>query len=627
MPVTDCLHTIFARRAAEQPHRIAVTCGDHRLSYSELDRLSGELAERLRGYGVRPGVHVGVCVDRSVDLVVSVLAVVKAGGAYVPVDAEHPAARVAAVLAGSRVPVTVAVTRTADSLAEWSGPVLWADDSEDDDAADDGDTDGEDPQGEVTAAGVTAAGVTAADGTAERTGGTDAVREPAAEAGPDDPAYVIHTSGSTGAPKGVEVTHRSVVALLEHGIGRFGFGSDDTWTLFHSIGFDFSVWELWGALLSGGRLVVVPGRVARTPALMLDLVRREQVTVLNQTPSAFRQLAAAYLADEGPDELRLVVFGGERLDVGVLAPWIARRGDDRPELVNMYGITEVTVHATARRIVAADLDRPSVSPIGRPLPGVRIELRDETGAAVPDGTPGELYVAGAGLARGYLHQPELTAERFVTSGGERWYRSGDRAVRTDGDLVYLGRVDRQLKVRGYRIEPGEVEAAVLAHPGVGTALVTAQDFGEGDVRLVAYVTPPPGADPDTLTEADLAATVADLPGYLRPSRFHVVADIPLTVQGKADVAVLDRLTEPAGDDAVSGVKAIADEVLRRDVPVDGDLFDLGATSLALTRIVAMVNDRFGIALTGAEMEEPTVGCLAEVVDASRRHHSLQQVGG
>ncbi|MEW2441164.1 non-ribosomal peptide synthetase [Micromonospora marina] len=628
MPVTDCLHTIFSRRAAEQPHRIAVTCGDHRLSYSELDRLSGELAERLRGYGVRPGVHVGVCVDRSVDLVVCVLAVVKAGGAYVPVDAEHPAARVAAVLAGSRVPVTVAVTRTADSLAEWSGPVLWADDSEDDDT-DDEDADGEPGDG----------GTTAGAGPADRAVDADAVREPAGEAGPDDPAYVIHTSGSTGAPKGVEVSHRSVVALLEHGVERFGFGGDDTWTLFHSIGFDFSVWELWGALVSGGRLVVVPGRVARTPALMLDLVRLERVTVLNQTPSAFRRFAVAYLADEGPDELRLVVFGGERLDVAVLAPWIARRGDDRPELVNMYGITEVTVHATARRIVAADLDRPSVSPIGRPLPGVRIELRDESGAVAPDGTPGELYVAGAGLARGYLHQPELTAERFVTSGGERWYRSGDRAVRTGGDLVYLGRVDRQLKVRGYRIEPGEVEAAVLAHPGVGTAVVTAQDFGEGDVRLVAYVAPPPGADPAGLTEADLAATVADLPGYLRPSRFHVVADIPLTAQGKADVAVLDRLAGladpadpagpagPAGDDAVSGVKAIADEVLRRDVPVDGDLFDLGATSLALTRIVAMVNDRFGIALTGAEMEEPTVGCLAEVVDASRRHHSLQQVGG
>ncbi|MGW4463813.1 non-ribosomal peptide synthetase [Micromonospora sp. NPDC004704] len=600
MPVTDCLHTAFSRRSAELPHRIAVVCGEDRVTYSELERLSDELAARLRRYGVTRGVHVGVCVDRSVDLVVCLLAVLKAGGAYVPVDADHPAPRVAAVLSDSRVPLTVAVTRTADALAEWSGPVLWADDLESDD---------EDPP--------------------------TASAEAPVDAGPDDPAYVIHTSGSTGAPKGVEVAHRSVVALLDRGGELFGFDQTDTWTLFHSIGFDFSVWELWGALLFGGRVVVVPTSTARTPALMLDLLRRERVTVLNQTPSAFRQLAAVDLASDGRNDLRLVVFGGERLDVAILAPWIARYGDEAPQLVNMYGITEVTVHATYRRITAADLDRPSVSPIGRALPGVRIELRDEAGNALPDGTPGELYVAGTGVALGYLHRPELTAERFVEAGGERWYRSGDRAVHVDGELTYLGRVDRQLKVRGYRIEPGEVEAAVLAHPGVGTALVTSDDFGDGDVRLVAYVAPPPGADPVDLTEAELAGTVEHLPGYLRPSRFHVVADIPLTAQGKADLAALgggraEPEPAPAGDtdgDTVSVVKAIADEVLRRDVPVDGDLFDLGATSLALTRIVAMVNDRFGTALTGAELEDPTIGCLAEVVGATRRDDALQQIGG
>ncbi|MER7168821.1 non-ribosomal peptide synthetase [Micromonospora sp. NPDC000207] len=596
----DSLHAAFSRRATELPARVAVSCGGDQLTYGELANASEALADRLRRCGVRRGVRVGVCVDRSVDLVVCLVAVLKAGGAYVPVDAGNPAARVAYVLGDAGVPLTVAVTRTADALADWSGPVLWTDADESDDP--------------VTEA------------------------EAWVPAEPDDVAYVIYTSGSTGAPKGVEVTHRSAVALLVHAGDLLECDDLDVWSMCHSVGFDFSVWEVWGALSTGGKLVVVPSGVTRNPTLLLDLLRRERVTVLNQTPSAFRGLVAVDATAPDPVglDLRLVVFGGERLDVATLAPWIARRGDASPRLLNMYGITEVTVHATYRWITAADLDRPTVSPIGRALPGMRVEPRDQAGRAVPEGEPGELYVSGTGVARGYLDRPDLTAERFVDVEGVRWYRSGDRGASVDGDLVYLGRLDRQLKVRGYRIEPAEVEARLLSVPGVGTAVVAAEDFGGGDVRLVAFVAPTPGAPVGSVAEGDLVAAVGDLPGYLRPSRFHVLAHLPVTGQGKTDLAALRSAvadpvpstpSAPQVDPVTAVVKGVVDEVLRRDVPVDGDLFDHGATSLALTRIVATVNDRFDVALTGAELDEPTITCLARVIRTVRSDGALQQVGG
>ncbi|OLR94900.1 thioester reductase [Actinokineospora bangkokensis] len=594
MPADDCLHTAFERCAARVPDRVAVSCGDTQLSYAELDAMADALALRLRRRGVAPGVRVGVCVDRSVELVVAVLAVLKAGGAYVPVDPDYPPARIALVLDDAAVALTVAVVKTADSLSAWPGPVLWTDD------------DGTDDLDAVLAV---------------------------AEAVPGDAAYVIYTSGSTGTPKGVEVEHRSVVALLRGTAELFGFDDLDVWTLFHSIAFDFSVWELWGPLLHGCKVVVVPGDVARTPALVLDLLRRERVTVLSQTPTAFRGLVAADAAAGPPAELslRLVVFGGERLDVGVLRSWIERRGDRVPELVNMYGITETTVHATHRRITAADLADTSVSPLGTALPGVRVEPRTAEGAPVPDGEPGELFVSGTGVARGYLGRPELTAERFVELDGTRWYRSGDRGAVVGGELVYLGRVDRQLKVRGYRVEPGEVEAALLACPRVGTAVVTTRDHGGGDVRLVAFVAPPPAADPVAPAEAELVAAVAHLPAHLRPSAFHVVDEVPTTARGKADLLALADAAERGElePDAtpVAVVAAIVAEVLLRPVAPDADLFDSGATSLALARIVAEVNDQFAVALTGAELTEPTIECLAAAADAARRAGALQGIGG
>jgi acyl-coenzyme A synthetase/AMP-(fatty) acid ligase/acyl carrier protein len=373
--------------------------------------------------------------------------------------------------------------------------------------------------------------------------------------------------------------------------------------MFHSASFDFSVWEIWGALLHGGRLVIVPPEAKRSPARLIEVLREQRVTVLNQTPSAFRQIAAAPV-----DELmlRLIVFGGERLDVGMLADWFDRHGDEEPQLVNMYGITETTVHVTYRRIVRADLTRPRLSPIGVPIPDLRVSLRDETGAVVDAGVPGELWVSGPGVTRGYLQRPELTAARFVTGpDGQRAYRSGDLAARdAAGDLVYVGRIDDQIKVRGYRIEPTEVELTLAEHPDVAAAVVTIRDFGDGDVRLLAHVRPRSCVPAPDLADRLRRFAADRLPQHMRPSEYELIEEIPMTAQGKVDRAALrgEPATVDPPDPVVESVAAIAEEILRRPaVPSDDDLFDIGATSLAFIRIITKVNEQFQTALNGSEV--------------------------
>ncbi|MGC3004480.1 amino acid adenylation domain-containing protein, partial [Streptomyces sp. G35A] len=336
-------------------------------------------------------------------------------------------------------------------------------------------------------------------GLARRSGAdlTDADRH--GPTSPSDTAYIIHTSGSTGRPKGVPVPHANVVRLFTAAAEHFGFGADDVWTLFHSYAFDFSVWEIWGALLHGGRVVVVPYAVSRSPRDFLDLLRREGVTVLNQTPSAFEQLIDADLeGDGGAGALRYVVFGGEALRPERLRPWADRYGLDRPVLVNMYGITETTVHVTHHRVTRADLDDPRrAGVIGRPLADLRVHLLDAQGRPVPPGATGEMYVSGAGVAAGYLNRPELTAERFLDDPyglpGTRMYRSGDLARRrADGTLDYLGRADAQVQIRGFRVEPGEIEAVLATHPGVSRAAVVVRRAANGAQQLVAYTVPAGG---------------------------------------------------------------------------------------------------------------------------------------
>ena len=514
------LDTVFAARAAATPEAVAVVHDGERLSYGELAARAGRLAYHLRGLGVGPESRVGICLERSLDLVVAILGVLAAGGAYVPLDPAYPRERLAFLLADSGVSVLVTAGGLLSALAETLAPNVRLVLINDDRAL----------FGQQDSAFWPAGGV---------------------DTSPENLAYVIYTSGSTGRPKGVAVTHGNVARLFAATDSQFGFGPDDTWTLFHSYAFDFSVWELWGALLHGGRLVVVPPAVSRSPVDFVRLLARERVTVLNQTPSAFRQLlwaevAAGEDADFGDlgglGDLRLVIFGGEALEVPGLAPWLARHGDERPALVNMYGITETTVHVTSRRLRRTDLTRsPLLSPIGRPLPDLTLHLLDRRLQPVPVGVSGEIFVGGAGVARGYLGRPETTAERFLPDpfggfGGEpgaRLYRSGDLARRRpDGQLEYLGRADDQVKIRGFRIEPGEVQAAVAAHPAVREAVVLALPgaaVGE-ETRLVAYV----AAERD-LSLADLRGFLAArLPEHMLPSALVLLPALPLTAHGKVD---------------------------------------------------------------------------------------------
>ncbi|HKH46439.1 MAG TPA: amino acid adenylation domain-containing protein [Thermoanaerobaculia bacterium] len=423
------------------------------------------------------------------------------------------------------------------------------------------------------------------------------------------------------------MTHGNVTRLFDATEAWFGFGERDVWTLFHSYAFDFSVWEIWGALLHGGRLVIVPWEVSRSPELFLDLLVRERVTVLNQTPSAFTQLAQVEAqrgaVAPGWTDLRLVIFGGEALDPAGLEPWFARHGDTEPRLVNMYGITETTVHVTYRPLAAADARGEHRSVIGMPIADLSLAVMDRSLRRAPIGVPGELVVGGAGLARGYLGRPELTAERFVPdpSGGRpgaRLYRSGDLGrFLPHGEVEYLGRLDHQVKIRGFRIELGEIEAALSALPGVRQVVVVVRESrsegGAGDRRLVAYVV-------GDAVVAELRQSLRErLPEYMVPAAIVTLAAMPLTVNGKVDRKALPAPEQPG---AASGyvaprtreeelLAAVWAQVLRLPrVGVNDNFFELGGDSILSVQIVSRARQA-GLLFTVREIfEHQTVAGLA-----------------
>ncbi|MEV0442078.1 amino acid adenylation domain-containing protein [Streptomyces spectabilis] len=569
----SCVHEVFEERAAAAPDAVALVCGAQRLTYRELNARANRVAHHLRALGTGCGDLVGISLDRGIDLLPALIGVLKAGAGYLPLDPEHPGDRIAYTLKDAGADTVLTSQAHAEHLrGAHAGRLVVLDGDED------------------------AAALAAAPDTNPDSGVT-----------PDDLIYTIYTSGSTGRPKGVGLTHTNVLRLFTITERYYGFGEGDVWTLFHSYAFDMSVWEMWGALLYGGRLVVVDAETARSPEDFLALLAEQGVTVLNQTPSAFRSLVS--LAAEGHpliDELalRVVTFGGERLDVPGLAPWVARRALDRTQLINMYGITETTVHTTYHRVTEADIASDAGNPVGVPLPDLRVQLRDAHGELVPVGVPGEIHVGGPGVARMYLGRPRLTAERFVPDPygppGTRLYRSGDLArYRPDGTLDYLGRIDHQVKIRGHRIELGEIKALLAGHPRVRDAVVVVREDTPGDRRLIAYTVPTSDA---VAAPSELRALLArTLPAYMIPSAFLVIAKIPLTVNGKLDQAALpvpDRTAlaverthvapRTAAEEEMTGVWR---DVLGVDqVGVEDNFFDLGGDSLRAVALVGALRE-------------------------------------
>jgi amino acid adenylation domain-containing protein len=456
-PQDRCIHQLFEAQVDRTPDAIAVVFEDQKVTYRELNERANQLAHYLQQLGVKPEVLVGICVERSLLTIVGILGILKAGGAYVPLDPANPIDRTAFILQDASVSVLLTQETLLETLPEYSGQVVCL---------------------EVDSEAIA----------------QNSTNNPHNHPTGENLAYVIYTSGSTGQPKGVLVTHANVVRLFAATQSWYNFSEGDVWTMFHSYAFDFSVWELWGALIYGGRLVIVPYFVARSPMAFYELLCRERVTVLNQTPSAFRQLMQAEESVEPGNNLSLrwVIFGGEALELPSLKPWFERHGDRSPQLVNMYGITETTVHVTYRPLSLADLNGQG-SVIGCAIPDLQVYILDKNRQLVPVGIPGEMYVSGAGVARGYLNRPDLTAERFISNPFSekkeaRLYKTGDLArYLPNGDIEYLGRIDTQVKVRGFRIELGEIEETLRQHPAVQDAAAIARDDTSGNKRLVAYV--------------------------------------------------------------------------------------------------------------------------------------------
>lgn len=572
----------FEACAARHPDAIAVTCGAVSVTYAELDRRANRLAHHLHALGAGPGSVVALCMTRSIELIVATLGILKAGAAYLPQDLIYPRDRLAFMLEDAEVAAVLTLEDDLDAIPDTGAPVVRLD----------------------------------ADHAL-----LDAMSDarPDIDHAPDSLAYVIYTSGSTGKPKGCQITHANLISYFDAVDAEYELRPDDAWAFFQSHAFDVSGLEIWGALTHGARLVVVPYLVTRSPDAFRQLLIDERVTIACQTPTAFGQLLRADdeadtgRVDEGTDTrrsdfaLRYVFLGGEAAELQALRPWFERYGDERPLIVNMYGPTEATIYVTHRVLTMADVERGAGSVIGVALRNSFLRVLDEQLRPVPVGTEGELFLGGAGVTRGYLKRPELTAERFIQwrdparpdMAPEFLYRSGDLARELpDGDFEYLGRIDFQVKLRGFRIELGEIEATLTRHASVRSCAVLAREDRPGEKRLVAYLVPNGDAAPVSVLRAYLAS---QLPDYMVPSAFVPLDAMPLTVNGKLDRKALpapgrerpelSAAHEPAADALEQRLCDAFVELLGIDgVGRHDNFFELGGDSVLATRLVGRMRE-------------------------------------
>ncbi len=572
-PSDYCAHQRIETQAERTPLAIALSFGAEQMSYQQLNRRANQLAHKLREQGIGPDMRVGLAAERSLEMIVGMLAILKAGGAYVPLDPDYPQDRLSFLMQDSGIELLLTQAHLLGQL-----PIP--------------------------------AHIQTLD-LADALNGYS-TENPLSQTAPDNLAYVIYTSGSTGKPKGTLLAHHNLMRLFAATDDWFTFSEKDVWTLFHSFAFDFSVWEIFGALLHGGRLFIVPREVSRSPEDFHALLVEQQVTVLNQTPSAFKQLMRVACDSSLPLSLQKVIFGGEALDVASLKPWFERFGDQAPQLINMYGITETTVHVSYRPITLADTQNPA-SPIGEAIPDLSWYVLDADFNPVALGCSGELHIGHAGLARGYHHRAALTAERFVpdpfSNDGGRLYRTGDLArYRVTGTIEYAGRIDHQVKIRGFRIELGEIEARLQALPAVREVSVLALDG-----QLAAYLVPTePDQDQTTLRETLKSQLRAHLPDYMVPTHFIVLDSMPLTANGK-----LDRKALPAPDasqlqvtySAPQGeleqqLAAIWADVLKLErVGRSDNFFELGGHSLLATQVISRIRQQLDVELSLRDLFE------------------------
>lgn len=591
-PENKTIHQLFKEQVARTPGNIAVNePGGISYTYRQLDDKSDRLAAVLIKKGVKPDTIVGFMMDRTVDVIVAMLGILKAGGAYLPIDPEYPRERIDYMLTDSDVNIVLVDSMTTPPAVNGVEAVLIHEAVE---------------QGEALT--LTYPTVT-----------------------PANLAYVIYTSGTTGKPKGVLLEHKNVVRLMTNDKFQFDFSSNDVWTMFHSFCFDFSVWEMYGALLYGGKLVVIPRMIARDTQKFLNVLKTEGVTVLNQTPSAFYSLVDRHLNasnDNFEDRklgIRYVIFGGEALTPSKLKEW--RAAYPGTKLINMYGITETTVHVTFKEITGKDIDA-NISNIGTPIPTLTTYVLNNEFILQPIGVPGECCVGGDGVGRGYLNRPELTAEKFIESPykpGEKLYRSGDLIkMNENGELEYLGRIDRQVKIRGFRIELGEIESKLITHEGINQAVVTINEDNAGDKFLAAYYV--------SQTELEIADMrdhlLKSLPGYMVPSYFMPLDKIPLTSNGKLDRKALprpgvrtDNVSTAPTSDVEKKLAAIWTEVLdlqgSSTIGIDDNFFELGGHSLKGVILVSRVHKELNVKIPLSEVFRlPTIRELAQYIENS-----------
>ncbi|PFD35310.1 non-ribosomal peptide synthetase [Bacillus cereus] len=586
-PPQVTIHELFEQQAMMYPNAIAVTYEKERVTYRELNERANQLAHYLQKKGVGPDTLVGLCVERSLEMIVGILGILKAGGAYVPLDPTYPEQRLQYILEDASIQLFV----TQESLKE----LKWLPENIKSICLDR-------ERDEI---------------------GQESKSLPVSDVSSQNLAYVIYTSGSTGNPKGAMIEHHNVIRLFKSTDCWYQFNEKDTWTLFHSYAFDFSVWEIWGALLYGGKLVVVPYWISRSPKDFYQLLVEEEVTVLNQTPSAFRQLIqVCEQEDEDKNlQLRYVIFGGEALEPISLLPWFQRYGEKEPQLINMYGITETTVHVTYYPITQDDVQHASRSNIGKRIPDLEVYILDAYQQPVPIGVDGELYIGGSGLARGYLNRPELTAERFIphpfsSDPKARLYRTGDLArYLPDGNLDYRGRIDHQVKIRGFRIEIGEIESTLHAHASIKEAVVIVREDQPGDKRLVAYVVG------DGNVGAWREYLKAKLPSYMVPSGFVTMEAIPLTANGKVDREALPMPEEKQINSECVAPRNSNEKILAtiwkqvlgvKKVGIYDNFFEIGGDSILSIQIISQAS-QVGLKLTPKQMFEcPTISELAQV---------------